>query len=195
MSQEYAKKERSLESVYDCIGELFDGHADLQAEFVNFLPKKMQSAKLQTTKSQEEPRALDVKRTDATVQSENPVATPSDALADKPADAADKLAAQPAAEATDKPAGDAVVDKRPAQESVQADAPANEPAGEQAVSSDAAGAMPAAQTVAAGPSSSGSTEAARASSPSSSSTAGEDALENSAKRQKTASAAVGGSAD
>ena len=43
MSQEYAKKERSLESVYDCIGELFDGHADLQAEFVNFLPKKMQS--------------------------------------------------------------------------------------------------------------------------------------------------------
>jgi hypothetical protein len=35
--QEYAKKERSLESVYERIGELFDGHADLQAEFVNFL--------------------------------------------------------------------------------------------------------------------------------------------------------------
>lgn len=42
-SQEYAKKERSLESVYDTIGDLFEGHPDLQAEFVNFLPKKMQS--------------------------------------------------------------------------------------------------------------------------------------------------------
>ena len=41
--QEYAKKERSLESVYDTIGDLFEGHPDLQAEFVNFLPKKMQS--------------------------------------------------------------------------------------------------------------------------------------------------------
>lgn len=42
-SQEYAKKERSLESVYDRIGDLFEGHPDLQAEFVNFLPKKMQT--------------------------------------------------------------------------------------------------------------------------------------------------------
>ena len=41
--QEYAKKERSLGSVYDTIGDLFEGHPDLQAEFVNFLPKKMQS--------------------------------------------------------------------------------------------------------------------------------------------------------
>lgn len=41
--QEYAKKERSLESVYDRIGDLFEGHPDLQAEFVNFLPKKMQT--------------------------------------------------------------------------------------------------------------------------------------------------------
>jgi hypothetical protein len=29
--------------VYDTIGDLFEGHPDLQAEFVNFLPKKMQS--------------------------------------------------------------------------------------------------------------------------------------------------------